>query len=216
MEREYTMKLQLAIDLLSVPDALSLLHKVAPYVDVIELGTPLIKQEGMNVVTDIKAAHPEKLIFADMKTMDAGELEADIAFKAGADIMTVLGLAGDSTIAGAVKAGKAHGKAVVADMIGVADKPKRMKELKALGVSWVELHSGLDEQAQAGYSIESLLEVGRNAEIPFSVAGGINTERIEGVESAGATIAVAGAAIYGAKDPEAAAKRLRERIKHLG
>jgi 3-hexulose-6-phosphate synthase len=40
------MKLQLAIDLLSVPDALSLLHKVAPYVDVIELGTPLIKQEG--------------------------------------------------------------------------------------------------------------------------------------------------------------------------
>jgi 3-hexulose-6-phosphate synthase len=101
-------------------------------------------------------------------------------------------------------------------MIGVADKPKRMKELKALGVSWVELHSGLDEQAQAGYSIESLLEVGRNAEIPFSVAGGINTERIEGVESAGATIAVAGAAIYGAKDPEVAAKRLREKIKHLG
>ena len=97
------MKLQLAIDLLSVPDALSLLHKVAPYVDVIELGTPLIKQEGMNVVTDIKAAYPEKLVFADMKTMDAGELEADIAFKAGADIMTVLGLAGDSTIAGSSK-----------------------------------------------------------------------------------------------------------------
>jgi hypothetical protein len=109
MEKEYTMKLQLAIDLLSVPDALSLLHKVAPYVDVIELGTPLIKQEGLSVVTDIKAAYPEKLVFADMKTMDAGELEADLAFKAGADIMTVLGTAGDSTIAGAVKAGKKHG-----------------------------------------------------------------------------------------------------------
>lgn len=210
------MKLQLAIDLLSVPDALSLLHKVAPYVDVIELGTPLIKQEGLSVVTDIKAAYPEKLVFADMKTMDAGELEADLAFKAGADIMTVLGTAGDSTIAGAVKAGKKHGKAVVADMIGVADKPRRMKELKTLGVSWVELHSGLDEQAQAGYSIDSLLEAGRNAGIPFSVAGGINTERIEGVESSGATIAVAGAAIYGAKNPAAAAKLLREKIKQLG
>jgi 3-hexulose-6-phosphate synthase len=58
--------------------------------------------------------------------------------------------------------------------------------------------------------------VGRNADIPFSIAGGINTERIEGVESAGATIAVAGAAIYGAKNPEVAAKRLREKIKHLG
>src|ERR1700730_2966414 len=141
------MKLQVAIDLLSTADALNLLRKVAEHVDVIELGTPLIKQQGLSVVTNIKAAYPNKLVFADMKTMDAGELEADLAFKAGADIMTVLASAGDSTIAG-------------------ADKPARLKELKKLGVSWVELHAGLDEQAQAGYSIESLLEVGRNADVP--------------------------------------------------
>src|ERR1700685_1210403 len=107
-----TMKLQVAIDLLSTADALALLSKVADQVDVIELGTPLIKQQGLSVVTNIKAAYPDKLVFADMKTMDAGELEADLAFNAGADIMTVLGTAGDSTIAGAVQAGKAHGKAV--------------------------------------------------------------------------------------------------------
>jgi len=210
------MKLQVAIDLLSTADALALLHKVAEHVDIIELGTPLIKQQGLSVVTNVKAAYPEKLVFADMKTMDAGELEADLAFKAGADIMTVLASAGDSTIAGAVKAGKAHGKAVVADMIGVTDKPKRLKELGALGVSWVELHAGLDEQAQAGYSIDSLLQAGKDANIAFSVAGGINTDRIGQVESAGATIAVAGAAIYGAKDPAVAARALRSRIKRLG
>jgi len=215
-ETEYKMKLQVAIDLLSTADALALLNKVAEHVDVIELGTPLIKQQGLSVVTNVKAAYPNKLVFADMKTMDAGELEADLAFKAGADIMTVLASAADSTIAGAVKAGKAHGKAVVADMIGVADKAARLQELKAMGVSWVELHAGLDEQAQAGYSIEKLLEVGRSADMPFSVAGGINAERIAGVESAGATIAVAGAAIYGAKDPGAAAKDLRKKIKQLG
>jgi 3-hexulose-6-phosphate synthase len=141
------MKLHVAIDLLSTADALSLLNKVADQVDVIELGTPLIKQQGLSVVTNVKAAYPNKLVFADMKTMDAGELEADLAFKAGADIMTVLATAGDSTIAGAVKSGKAHNKAVVADMIGVADKPARLKQVKALGVNWVELHAGLDEQA---------------------------------------------------------------------
>lgn len=210
------MKLQVAIDLLSTADALTLLNKVGEYVDVIELGTPLIKQAGLSVVTNVKAAYPDKLVFADMKTMDAGELEADLAFKAGADIMTVLASAGDSTIAGAVKAGKAHGKAVVADMIGVADKAKRLKELQTLGVSWVELHAGLDEQAQAGYSIDSLLEIGKAAGVPFSVAGGINTDRIAGVEAAGATIAVAGAAIYGAKDPAAAAKALRDKIQKHG
>jgi 3-hexulose-6-phosphate synthase len=210
------MKLQVAIDLLSTADALKLLQKVAPYVDVIELGTPLIKQQGLSVVTNVKAAYPDKLVFADMKTMDAGELEANLAFEAGADIMTVLASAGDSTIAGAVKAGKAHGKSVVADMIGVADKATRLQELKALGVSWVELHAGLDEQAQSGYTIDSLLEAGRNASIAFSVAGGINQDRIGAVEAAGATIAVAGAAIYGAADPAASAKALRQAIQKLG
>jgi 3-hexulose-6-phosphate synthase len=210
------MKLQVAIDLLSTADALTLLNKVSEYVDVIELGTPLIKQQGLSVVTNVKAAYPNKLVFADMKTMDAGELEANLAFEAGADIMTVLASAGDSTIAGAVKAGKAHGKSVVADMIGVADKPKRLKELAALGVSWVELHAGLDEQAEAGYSIEKLLEAGRNSDVAFSIAGGINSDRIEQVEASGATIAVAGAAIYGAADPAAAAKALRAKIQKLG
>jgi 3-hexulose-6-phosphate synthase len=210
------MKLQVAIDLLSTADALQLLNKVAPYVDIIELGTPLIKQQGLSVVTNVKAAYPDKLVFADMKTMDAGELEAKLAFEAGADIMTVLASAADSTIAGAVKAGKQYGKAVVADMIGVADKATRLEELRQLGVSWVELHAGLDEQAQSGYTIDTLLDAGRNASIPFSVAGGINTERIGKVEDAGATIAVAGAAIYGASDPAAAAKALREKIQNIG
>ena len=77
------MKLQVAIDLLSTADALALLKKVANQVDVIELGTPLIKQEGLSVVTNVKAAYPDKLVFADMKTMDAGESEADLAFDAG-------------------------------------------------------------------------------------------------------------------------------------
>ena len=161
------MKLQVAIDLLSTSDALTLLHKVGPYVDVIELGTPLIKQEGLSVVKYVKAAYPDKLVFADLKTMDTGELEADLAFNAGADVMTVLGSAGDSTIIGAVKSAKRHGKSVVADMIGVKDRLTRLKELKKLGITWAELHAGLDEQAQPGYSIDVLLELGKQVRYLF-------------------------------------------------
>ncbi len=210
------MKLQVALDLLSTKDALALLEKVAPYVDIIELGTPLIKQEGLSVVTAVKQAYPDKIVFADMKTMDAGALEAEIAFKAGADQVSILAVANDHTIKGAVEAANKAGKMIVADAIGVQDKVTRCKELKALGVQQVELHAGLDEQAQAGYSIDKLLAAGREAGIAFSVAGGINLERIGQVEDAGAAVAVAGAAIYGAKDPAAAAKSLREKIKQLG
>lgn len=205
-------KLQVAIDLLTIEDALALAAKVAPYVDIIELGTPLIKNMGSAVITAMKNAHPDKLVFADLKTADAGELEADIAFTAGADLVTVMGAAGNATIIGAVKAAKAHGKGVVVDTIGCTNRVERAREVTALGVEFVELHAGLDEQWTAGYSIQVLIDEAASAGVPVSIAGGVNLSNIAAVIKAGAQVAVAGAAIYGAEDPAAAAKALREAI----
>ena len=207
------MKLQVAMDVLTTEAALKLAAQVAPHVDIIELGTPLIKAEGLRAVTAIKAAHPDKIVFADLKTMDAGELEADIAFTAGADLVTILGVAGDSTIAGAVKAARAHGKGIVVDLIGVKDKAARAKEVTALGATFVEMHAGLDEQVEAGFTFGTLLEAGSTSGVPFSVAGGVTIATIGAVQEAGARVAVAGAAIYGAADPAVAAAELRAAIK---
>ena len=206
------MKLQVAMDVLTTEAALTLAGQVAEYVDIIELGTPLIKHEGLSAVRAIKDAHPDKMVFADLKTMDAGELEADIAFSAGADYVTVLGTAGDSTIIGAVKAAKAHKKGIVVDLIGVADKVTRAKEVTALGAVFVEMHAGLDEQAEPGFTFETLLTDGETAKVPFSVAGGINASTIAAVQRAGATVAVAGSSIYSAADPAAAAAGLKAAI----
>lgn len=202
-------KLQVAIDLLSTEAALELAAKVAPYVDIIELGTPLIKQEGLKVVTAMKQAHPDKLVFADMKTADTGALEAEMAFNAGADLVTVMGTVDDATVKGAVEAGKKFGKQVVVDTIGVKDRVKRAKEVIALGASFVELHAGLDEQALPGYSIQTLINEGKEAGVPFSIAGGVNINSIADVLAAGAVVAVAGSAIYGAEDPAKAAEKLK-------
>ncbi|WP_159612748.1 3-hexulose-6-phosphate synthase [Glutamicibacter sp. JC586] len=206
------MKIQVAIDLLTTQEALELAAKVAPYVDIIELGTPLIKAEGLSVIAAIKSAHPDKIVFADMKTMDAGELEADIAFAAGADLVTVLGSADDSTVAGAVKSANERNKGIVVDLIGIADKAKRAKEVIALGAQFVEFHAGLDEQAQPGYDLDGLLNAGSSAQVPFSVAGGVSISTIADVQKAGAEVAVAGGAIYGATDPATAARELREAL----
>lgn len=206
------MKLQVAMDLLTVEDALELAARVAEFVDIIELGTPLIKSAGLAAVTAVKTAHPDKTVFADMKTMDAGELEANIAFIAGADLVSVLGTADDSTIVGAVKAAKAHKKGIVVDLIGVTDKVSRAKEARTLGAKFVEFHAGLDEQAQPGYELSGLLSAGEEARVPFSVAGGVNKRTIQAVQRAGADVAVAGASIYNASDPALAAKELRAAI----
>ena len=206
------MKLQVAMDVLTTDDALALAGKVAEHVDIIELGTPLIKAAGLSAVTAVKAAHPDKIVFADLKTMDAGELEADIAFSAGADLVTVLGVAGDSTIVGAVKAATKHGKGVVVDLIGVADKSARAKEVIALGATFVEMHAGLDEQAEDGFTFATLLRDGESSGVAFSVAGGVSVATIADVQKSGAEVAVAGGAIYGAPDVGAAAAALRAAI----
>jgi len=206
------MKLQVAMDVLTTADALALAGKVAEHVDIIELGTPLIKAEGLRAITAIKEAHPDKIVFADLKTMDAGELEADIAFSAGADLVTVLGTAGDSTIVGAVKAATKHGKGVVVDLIGVADKATRAREVTALGAEFVEMHAGLDEQAEEGFTFNTLLSEGTTSGVAFSVAGGVSVATIEAVQKSGALVAVAGGAIYSAADPAAAAAALRAAI----
>jgi 3-hexulose-6-phosphate synthase len=204
-------KLQVALDVATLGDALTLARQVAEHVDILELGTPLIKSEGVSAIGAIKAAHPDKLVFADLKTADAGELEADLAFAAGADVVTVMGTADDDTISGAVAAGKKAGKKVVADMITVVDgRVKRIREVSELGVDFVEIHAGLDEQARPDYSIESLLVDGREAGVPFSIAGGVSVHTIASVKDAGAEVAVVGGSIYSADDPAAAAKALRE------
>ena len=211
-QRRIAVQLQVALDVLDLPSALTLANQVSEYVDILELGTPLVKSAGIAAVTAVKAAHPDKLVFADLKTADAGELEAGLAFEAGADLVTVMGAADDDTVRGAVAAGRKYGKQVVADMISVVDgRVARIRELAKLGVSFVEIHAGLDEQARPGYSIEQLLEDGRLAGVPFSIAGGVQADTIASVREAGAVVAVAGGAIYNASDPAAAAAELKKR-----
>ncbi|WP_201783315.1 hypothetical protein [Hymenobacter sp. AT01-02] len=101
---------------------------------------------------------------------------------------------------------------MVVDTIGVADRVKRAQEVTALGVEFVELHAGLDEQAQPGYSIQVLIDEAARAGVPVSIAGGVNVKTIAAVKQSGVVVAVAGAAIYGAADPAAAAKELREAL----
>jgi 3-hexulose-6-phosphate synthase len=70
----------------------------------------------------------------------------------------------------------------------------------------------LRTQAEPGFSLKTLLNQGETARVPFSLAGGVNVTTIASVQRAGAQVAVAGGAIYGATDPAAAARELRAAI----
>ena len=126
------MKLQLALDLVNIPEAIELIKEVEASIDVVEIGTPVVINEGLRAVKEVKKAFPNLRVLADLKIMDAAGYEVQQASEAGADIVTILAAAEDMSIQGAVKEAKARGKQILVDMIGIKDIAGRAKELDAL------------------------------------------------------------------------------------
>lgn len=128
------MELQLALDLVNIPEAIEIVKEVEQYIDVVEIGTPVVINEGLRAVKEIKEAFPQLKVLADLKIMDAGGYEIMKASEAGADIITVLGATDDATIKGAVEEAKKQKKKILVDMINVKDIESRAQEIDALGV----------------------------------------------------------------------------------
>jgi 3-hexulose-6-phosphate synthase len=67
-------------------------------VDIVEMGTPLLKTQGVsNVVPAFRKRFPDALLLADMKTMDGGAGEARSVYAGGGNIFDFLALAGVDT-----------------------------------------------------------------------------------------------------------------------
>ena len=143
-------KIQLALDTLSAETALELAGLTCTYVDIIEAGTPLIKSVGIGIVSRLKVAFPDKLILADLKSSDVGAYEANMAFAAGADIVTTQGITTLATIAEVQQEANKWKRRAEVDMTGVADPVKRTMEVKTLGVSLVLYHRSIDQEMTEG------------------------------------------------------------------
>ncbi len=200
---------QMALDSLDFDATIALAEKVAPHVDILEIGTPCIKHNGIELLKTLRAKFPNNKILVDLKTMDAGEYEATPFYAAGADICVVLGASDLGTIKGVIKAANAHGKKAQVDMISVTDKVAKAKEVAAAGAHIIGIHTGLDQQAAGQTPFNDLSAIAAlNLGVEISVAGGVKAATTAQVRDAGATIIVAGAAIYGAADPAAAAAEI--------
>lgn len=65
------MKLQLALDLVDINGAIEVVKEVESHVDVVEIGTPVVINEGLKAVKEVKKAFPDMTVLADLKIMDA-------------------------------------------------------------------------------------------------------------------------------------------------
>ncbi|AKG05279.1 3-hexulose-6-phosphate synthase [Salimicrobium jeotgali] len=208
------MKLQLALDLVNIPEAKELVKEVEDHIDVVEIGTPIIKIEGLKAVREMKEAFPNLEVLADLKTMDAAAYEVQKASEANADIVTVLGAAEDESIKGAVEEARNQGKEVLVDLIAVKDIETRAKELDELDVDYICVHTGYDLQAVGKNSFEDLQtikNVVKNAKT--AIAGGIKLDQLEEVIKVQPDLVIVGSGIAGQEDKKAVAAKMQEMIR---
>lgn len=210
------MKLQLALDLVDIDGAIEVVSEVAEYIDIVEIGTPIVINEGLHAVKAIKEAFPSLTVLADLKIMDAGGYEVMKAVEAGADIVTVLGVSDDSTIKGAVEEAKKHNKEILVDLINVKDIKTRAAEIDALGVDYICVHSGYDHQAAGKNSFEDLnaiKSVVKNAKT--AIAGGIKLSTLPEVITANPDLVIVGGGITGEQDKKATAAEMKRLVSQV-
>jgi bifunctional enzyme Fae/Hps len=209
--------LQIAMDLVDMKQVERVLREVPQNDHVIfEAGTPLIKQFGLHVISEIRKIRQNCFIVADLKTLDTGNLEARMVSNAGGDAAVVSGLAPIETIVTFIKEAKKCGIYAIIDMLNVAEPAKLIEDLAKMGGAallpqYVEMHRAIDTETNDEYNwgdIEKIKAVATkyNAKIMIAAAGGIRVPIVKKAIAAGADVVVVGRAITASKDIENASE----------
>ncbi|MBP1041135.1 3-hexulose-6-phosphate synthase [Vagococcus sp. BWB3-3] len=208
------MKLQLAIDELNLEQAMTQLEDLVEYVDIVEVGTPFVIDAGREAVRQIKKKFPELAVLCDVKIMDAGAYEAQLAFDAGAEYVTVLGVTDDLTIKGCVDEARKQGRQIMVDMICVEDLATRVPIVESLGVDVIAVHTGADQQAAGRTPLEDLIEIKKYVKnVKVAVAGGISSQTINAYLALNPDILIVGSGILNAANPVKEARLIAKALK---
>lgn len=210
------MKLQVALDFsFTTEKAIDLLEKIKDSIDIIEIGTPFVMEEGLRPIKKIKERFPEKQILADLKIVDAGSYEAEAAFRSGADIVTVLAVADDMTVKNACEAAEKYKKEILVDMLSVDDLKKRICEIDSLNPDYICLHTSKDLQKINQNASEAFRELKKSVKnTRLALAGGIYAENISSYAEIKPDLIIVGEGISSAKDPGAEAAYIKNVIKN--
>jgi bifunctional enzyme Fae/Hps len=179
---------------------------------IIEVGTPLIKHYGTRVISDLRQVAKDTFMVADLKTLDVGKVEADIAYEDTADAVVAAGLAPPETLDAFVHEAKRLGIYAVIDMLNVEDVLGKLKPLKDFP-DIVILHRGIDQESGRTCGLERIKMIRQafpNKKFLIAVAGGIVPETAKEALEQGADILVVGRYVTQSKDIERAVRDFLE------
>lgn len=197
--------LQVALDFKDIVDAKKVVRRLKGLKGIVlEAGTPLIKAEGMISISLLREEWPDVFIVADMKALDVGDFEAEIAAEGGADAAVVSGLAPIETIESFIDG--CHKRGLLAYVDGI-NQPNILGVLKGLKErpDVVLLHRGIDEEIHVGRAWDLVKKV-KSSGFRVGIAGGLTPEEIRVGSGLNVDVFVVGRYITKAKDVRRAAE----------
>lgn len=208
--------LQVAFDLVDMAEVRRVLCEL-PESDhlLIEVGTPLAKMLGMQVVKEIRSVRPGSFVILDLKTLDTGNLEVRLAADSTADAVVISGLAPKKTLELAINEARKTGIYSIIDMLNVSNPLQVLKGLDVLP-DVVELHRAIDMEASA-HAWDQIPDIkalaSKERKLIIAVAGGIRVDTVGQALAAGADVLVVGRAITRSKDIKDMAERFLAALK---
>jgi 3-hexulose-6-phosphate synthase len=201
------MKIQVAIDRVTVEEALSLIQECTE-ADIIELGTSLSKDYGLESLRRIREAFPNHTLLADIKTIDEGKYEFTQYYDNDADILTVMGASTKETIQVCWETAQAFKKEMMIDLLECSDE--KIEEINSFDNAIYCLHFSVD--ADKDYSVKDVVTQfkERHPSVKrIAIAGGMNKERIEELKGLDVEIAVVGSAVTKSDHPKETLSKIK-------
>jgi len=179
---------------------------------ILEVGTPLIKRYGTKVITDLRQVAKDLFFVADLKTLDVGKVEVDLAYEETADAVVAAGLAPVETLDSFIHEAKRLAIYAVVDMLNVEDPLAKLKSIKEFP-DIVILHRGIDQETGRTLGLQLIQEIRqtfKDKRFLIAVAGGIVPETAKEALAKGADIIIVGRYVTQARDIERAVREFLE------
>src|SRR3990170_1794345 len=161
---------------------------------IIEVGTPLIKRYGTRVINELRQTNKDAFMVADLKTLDVGKVEVDIAYEDTADAVVAAGLAPPETLDAFVHEAKRLAIYGVVDMLNVEDPVGKLSRLKEFP-DMVILHRGIDQETGRTLGLDLIQKMRQtfpDKRFLIGVAGGIVPETAKEALEKGADVIIVG------------------------
>jgi orotidine-5'-phosphate decarboxylase len=207
----------LALDVLNMEEALSIVDNVHKYINTIKIGYPLVLSQGPGSIMVIEENFDSKII-ADFKVADIPETNkkiADLTFEAGADALIVHGFAGEDSVKACMESAEIYDKEIFL-----------LTEMSHPGASmFIQQHS--EEIAEMGVKMGITNYVGPSTKLDrlrkirsiignesFLISPGVGAQGGDPKETLKfADALIVGRSIYLSEDPEEAVKGIINGIR---